>query len=127
VKRAILDASAVLAVLFREPGAELVRSQLASARISSLSYCEVLVQTQKLTHSLEDAKRYLDRLNLTVVPFDAEQAALAAKLSLQAEAQGLSLAARACLSLAMRDGEVVLTADRTWAKLNLGFPITVIR
>lgn len=126
MKSAILDASAVLAVLFREAGAELVRSHLASARISSLNYCEVLTQTRKLTQSLEDAKRYLDRLNLRVVPFDTEQAALAAKLSPMLEPHGLSLADRACLSLAMRDGGMVLTADRAWAKLDLEIPITVI-
>jgi len=114
-------------MLFREPGAELVRKHLSSARISSVNYCEVLTQAQKLTSSHDDAKRYVERQNLLVIPFDSEQATLAAKLSPLTQPYGLSLADRACLSLALREGGTVLTADRVWAELDLGLQITLIR
>jgi PIN domain nuclease of toxin-antitoxin system len=40
---------------------------------------------------------------------------------------GLSLADRACLALAIERGAAVLTADRTWAELDLGIEIRLVR
>ena len=43
------------------------------------------------------------------------------------KASGLSLADRACLALAKRLDIPVLTADRSWADLNLGVAAQLIR
>jgi PIN domain nuclease of toxin-antitoxin system len=43
------------------------------------------------------------------------------------KALGLSLGDRACLALARRERLPILTADRSWAKLDLGIPIKVMR
>jgi PIN domain nuclease of toxin-antitoxin system len=40
---------------------------------------------------------------------------------------GLSLGDRMCLALGQRMGAEILTADKSWAKLNAGVTVTVIR
>ena len=40
---------------------------------------------------------------------------------------GISLGDRACLALAIENGETILTADRIWERLSLGVGIEVIR
>lgn len=123
----ILDASALLAVLLGETGADAVRPHLRNAKISALNYSEVLARTLQLTGSLEEAKRYVDRQQLNVIPFDAEQAAVAAALRPTTQPFGLSLADRACLALGISQGGTILTADRNWRKLKLKLDIQVIR
>lgn len=123
----ILDASALLAVLLGEKGADAVRPHLRNAKISSLGYAELLAQTLQLTGSLEEAKRYIDRQQLNVIAFDAKQAAIASSLRPMTQAHGLSLADRACLALGILQGGTILTADRNWGKLNLKLDIQIIR
>ena len=123
----VLDASAVLAVLLGEPGAEAVAPRLAHARVSAVNYSEVLARAARLCGSLEEAKRRVDRHGLTVVPFDAAQAVAVAALVPATREFGLSLADRACLSLGLISGLKVLTADRAWGDLDLSVTVEVIR
>jgi PIN domain nuclease of toxin-antitoxin system len=62
-----------------------------------------------------------------MVPFQAEDAALAASLRPKTDPLGLSLGDRACLALALARGVPVLTADRQWGSLDLGIDIRLIR
>lgn len=123
----VLDASAVLAVLLDEPGQDVVRRHLAGASVSAVNYSEVLSRAARLCGSLEEAKRRVDRHGLTVVPFDADQATLAASLLPATKPFGLSLADRACLVLGLARGVPVLTADRAWAEVEVGVRVEVIR
>lgn len=123
----ILDASALLAALLGEPGWEQVKPHLSAATISSLNYSEVLARMFRLTGSLENSKRHIDRHRLMIAGFDAEQATIAASLITSTQPFGLSLADRACLALAISRGGTVLTADRVWAKFELGIDVQLIR
>ena len=99
--RVVLDASAVLALLLGEPGADVVARRLPAAYLSAVNYAEVLARTARLCGSLEEAKRRVDRHDWRVVPFDADQAAAAAALAPAGRPYSLSLADRACLALAL--------------------------
>ena len=66
-------------------------------------------------------------MEMDVVPFLAEDAALAASLRPKTDPLGLSLRHRACLALALAREVPVLTADRQWASLDLGVDIRLIR
>ncbi len=123
----VLDASAVLAVLLGEPGADHVAPRLAGACVSAVNYAEVLGRAARLCGSLEEAKRRVDRHVFDVVPFDAVQAAVSASLLPATRPLGLSLADRACLTLGMLRRLPVLTGDRDWAKLDLGLAVELIR
>lgn len=116
----VLDASALLAYLRDEPGAELVAEAIADGVvISTVNLAEVLSRSAdrgadpakiaaKLTQSglLDGA--------ITVEPFTTADAIDAARLRPLTRDAGLSLGDRACLALARRLGIPALTADTAW-------------
>jgi ribonuclease VapC len=77
--------------------------------------------------SIAQASTALEGLGLHTVVFDEEQAMETARLRPLTRSLQLSLSDRACLALARLRQLPVMTADRAWAKLNLGIQITVIR
>jgi ribonuclease VapC len=130
----VLDASALLAYLADELGAEVVSEAIAGgARISTVNLAEALsvlatrgadpgVVVRQLT-----ARGLLDGA-ITVEPFTTADATEAARLRPLTRSAGLSLADRACLALARRLGAQALTADRAWLELGLaGVEIRTIR
>ncbi|GAA5174191.1 PIN domain-containing protein [Pseudonocardia eucalypti] len=125
----VLDASAVLALFYREPGHELVSEALAGSVMSSVSLSEVI---QKLAQRGQpDAVAATDgirSLGIRIEPFTSQDAARAGLLWQQTRHIGLSLGGRACLAVTERtpDGEAV-TADQAWDKLDLGIAIRLIR
>lgn len=123
----VLDASALLALLLGEPGADHVRARRVGAVISAVNYAEVLARTASLCGSLEVARRWVDRQEVSVAPLDRDQAAVAASLVAAGKPLGLSLADRCCLALALTRKLPVLTADRAWTHLDLGIQVKFIR
>ena len=115
----VLDASAVLAIVNAEPGADLVRASLAGAIMSAVNYSEVLKKTVEHGGAVEDAAAFVRGLSIAVIPFDEALAAVSADLYPQTKQHGLSLADRACLALGIQRGATVLTADSKWKRLSL--------
>jgi ribonuclease VapC len=127
VSRVVLDASALLAVLLQERGGDKVARYLTSAMISAVNLSEVVATAVERGLMLESVMPGLTRLSLEVIPFDAEQAYLAASLRPATRKLGLSLGDRACLALGLKQGLPVLTADQLWAKADVGVQVEVIR
>jgi PIN domain nuclease of toxin-antitoxin system len=125
----VLDSSAVIAALIREPGAEKVRESLADAMISSVNYSEVVAYFALHGHGRSAISALLDPLDLEILPFNAEYAMIAGLLAADTRDAGLSLGDRACLSVALGLGANVLTGDRIWSKVGvkLGIEIELIR
>ena len=124
---AVLDASAVLALLQGEPGGEAVRSVLANSVISTVNLSEVIAKLVEngidgvMAVSLTDAQpfRPMDHtLNL---------ARITGTLRAETRAAGLSLGDRACLALALAMELPVYTADRAWLGLPLDIEVRPIR
>ena len=126
---AILDASALLALLQGEPGGELVRPILADAAISALNLAEIVGHFARHGVSERDIRSVLDPLPVERVPFDEALAYAAGLLLPSTRSAGLSLGDRACLALAGRLGVKVLTSDRAWKPLGgtLGIDVELIR
>ena len=122
---AVVDASAVLAVYFDEAGAEQVRMALPGALFSAVNYTEVIGKC--LEHGETVSLRKLAAMGVEIVAHDAGLARRAGELRPVTKRLGLSLADRACLALAEREHVPVLTADRKWAKVDLGIEIHLIR
>jgi ribonuclease VapC len=124
----VLDASALLAYLREEAGADIVERALAEdAVIGALSLAEAL---SKLTDAGEAPDRVLDaitRLPLDVVPFDADLAVESGRLRPLTAKAGLSLGDRASLALGLRLGRRVLTANASWFRLVPDLDVEVIR
>ncbi|MEM6792584.1 MAG: type II toxin-antitoxin system VapC family toxin [Acidobacteriota bacterium] len=122
-----LDASAILALLRREPGSDFVASVLDVSVLSAVNWAEVLSKSLEYGADLRDAMRYFESLGVVVIPFSELDATGVAELRLTTKALGLSLGDRACLALAQRFEISALTADRAWSRLDLGIPVQQIR
>ena len=120
----VVDASAVLALLRHERGHDRVEAVLDRATISAVNLAEVLLVLTRKGASIADAHDALDRLRLTVAPFDAAQAW---RVGGTTGPSTLSLGDRACLALAASRRAPALTADRAWTKLNLDVEVELLR
>jgi PIN domain nuclease of toxin-antitoxin system len=127
VTEAVLDASALLAFLRNEPGAARVGPMLGGSRLSTVNLAEVLGKLASYGKPAEAAAYQIERLHIQLVPFDAEQAKLAASLWPATRAAGLSLGDRACLALGLKTGLPVVTADRQWDRCGVGVTVIQIR
>jgi PIN domain nuclease of toxin-antitoxin system len=120
VTDSVLDASALLAFLLNEPGADRVRPALPTAIISAVNLAETYGKLVRYGKRLEDAAALIGRLRLRVVPFDTDQARIAVSLWEPTRAAGLALGDRACLALALSLEAPAVTADSRWAECDLG-------
>lgn len=123
----VLDASAVVAFVFNEPGAEVVRSYLSTAAVSSVNLAEVVTYSRQHGFGVDEIGKLVDEQKLQIVPFDTEQALHAGDLVSITRSYGLSLGDRACLALARLLKVPVVTADKIWATLDVGVEVRLIR
>ncbi len=123
----VLDASAVLAVLNGEPGAEAVWDCLPGAHLSAVNAAEVAAKLVDGGLDAEGAGQSLERLGAWVVPFEAADVVPTAFIRAATRTAGLSLGDRACLALALRLSVPALTADRQWRDLQLDVEVRMIR
>lgn len=124
---AVIDASALLALLKAEPGADIVTEALPGAVISAINLSEVVAKLSETGMPEKAIRQALQPLALQIIPFDEEQAYQAGLLRASTQSAGFSLGDRACLSLAKMLGVPALTADKAWAGIRVGTEIKVIR
>jgi ribonuclease VapC len=128
MKRGVLDASALLALLNGEPGSEQVASVIADgAAISAINLAEVVTKLSEIGIPEALIHDALDLLGLEIVDFDVEQAYQVGFLRPLTRHAGLSLGDRACLALAKQLGLPALTTDRAWEGLDIGVTVQMIR
>lgn len=127
--RTVLDASALLAWIEDEPGAELVLDVLASgsAVMSAVNWAEVLAKLVDRGVSDQDRRRIRGSIDIEIRPFDEEAAFASASLRQATTRLGLSIGDRACLGLARLEGVPAVTADQAWAKADVDVDIRLIR
>lgn len=123
----VLDASALLALLNAEKGADLVQGFLPQSVISTVNLAEVVTRLSAVGMPEDQIRDVLAYLGLETMPFDEEQAFRAGFLFAHTPPLGLSLGDRACLALALTTHTTVLTADRVWKDLDIGVEIKLIR
>jgi ribonuclease VapC len=129
----VLDASALLAYLGDEPGADVVADAIAGgATVSTINLAEAL---STLAMRGSDPAGVVSELTsrglldgaITVEPFTAADATEAARLRPLTHRVGLSMADRACLAVARRLAAEALTCDQAWGGLGLDVDVRVIR
>lgn len=124
---AVLDASALIALMRNERGASVVAACLPSAVISTVNQAEVQTKLVSAGLSEQEAWWHIAEIDCKSIPFDEEQARVAGGLVRQTRPHGLSLGDRACLALAMERKATVYTTDAAWKELDLGIDVRVIR
>jgi ribonuclease VapC len=122
----VLDASALLALVGKEPGADAVLRVLDAAHISAVNVAEVLSKLSDIGMPPAIAGELIGRLGLAVEPFTMAQAERVGRLRSRTRRLGLSLGDRSCLALAQERGLPAYTADQTWGDVG-GVEVTVIR
>ncbi|OFV91653.1 MAG: hypothetical protein A3G76_09250 [Acidobacteria bacterium RIFCSPLOWO2_12_FULL_65_11] len=129
----VLDASALLALVYDEIGADRVEPVLRrGALISTVNWAETLSGMVERGDSVDVGVRRLKAQveaigTLTIWPYDEDQAVETARLRTRTKSLGLSLADRACLALGRLHRLPVFTTDRAWRSLRLAIRIEVIR
>ena len=122
----VVDASTLLAIILREPAAEL-DTLIDRAVISAVNLAEVrtkLIDLDRL--DLQTISGDLLKL-VRVADFTEQHAMIAASIRPATRHVGLSLGDRACLALAIALKTDVYTADRNWLQVNVGCEIHLIR
>jgi PIN domain nuclease of toxin-antitoxin system len=138
----VLDASAALALLREEPGADTVDEVISAAIMSSSNYTEVISRLIANGVGADDtdtgARQVADTLialGLALAPLDTDTAAAAGLMSHWSQSYGLSLGDRLCLATAehlhtSEDPVTVYSSDQAWARIppeKLTSTITMIR
>lgn len=126
---AVLDASAVLALIYREPGHDRVAEALPGAVLCTVNYSEVVQKLAQLDHPAPvEAAGVVVSFGAEIVGFTADDAVRAAQLWSSTRSAGLSLGDRACLAVTARvpDGRA-LTADHPWTTVDAGVAVDLIR
>lgn len=126
--RAVLDASALLALLNDEPGASMAADALDGEPVmSAVNLSEVVAKLVDAGIDQGEVRDLLDGLQIEVAAFDEDAAHEAGALRPATRRAGLSFGDRACLALGVRLGVPVLTADRGWRSLGLPVEVVVMR
>ncbi len=126
----VLDASAVMAWLQEEQGAEIVNGYLSVSYVSTVNLSEVLQKSAVAGVGVSESSLTgdLQSLGVTFVDFRSDEADVAARMWPVAAPLGLGIADRACLATAVVLGIPVLTADRPWKDVEWdGLTVEVIR
>ena len=124
----VLDASAILALLQLEPGAEKLTDEiLDDAVASTVNLAEVQTKLVKGGLSPDEAWEHTLSAVTAAEPYTGEQAMIAGSLITKTEKYGLSLGDRSCLALAIALKAPVYTTEQIWKNLKVGIPIHVIR
>lgn len=122
----VFDASALLALLNREPGSERVAEALVSgATMSTVNLAEVTAKLAEIGMPEGEIREAIEPLGVDFVDFDVADAFASGLLRPASRAAGLSLGDRACVALGMRMAAPVLTADRRWSSLDLGADVEI--
>lgn len=122
---AVLDSSAVLALILEEPGAERVEAYLPGAKLSAVNLGEVVAKLRDLGMPEPTVDAVLDGLQVDIRPHDRREAVASGFLRPATRTAGLSLGDRACLALAATLAMPAVTADRSWQSIAVGIGVQV--
>jgi ribonuclease VapC len=124
----VLDSTAVLALLYSEPGHQYVKEVLGKSAVSAVNLAEIINKLAQMGPMPEAVRESLVQLEFRVEDWSEDMAYRSAEFSRLSKSHGLSLGDRACLTLAKQLRATAVTSDRTWRRLpSLGVRIMIFR
>ena len=126
MKKAVLDASAIIAFVRRERGHEIVQQWLTDATICAVNYAEALQKLADTDHERMLMHAAIANLRVAIIDFDRQLADCVASIYPHTT-KGISLADRTCLALGMEPGAPVVTGDHKWSELPLDLEVIQFR
>lgn len=119
-ERVLLDASALLAVIYEEAGAGEVHEALRGrTAMSAVNVGEVVARLDEDGWTRREVAGVIDGFDLEIIPFDAATAVQSGEYRSRTRRYDIGVGGRACVATAQRLGLPVLTADPNWKKLRL--------
>ena len=127
--RSVLDASAALALILEEQGADLVVEAIRSGTgMSAVNVAEVAARLHQDGWTESEVGLVFESLGIEVLPFTREAALVSARLRTVTRRQGLGLGDRAALATGYLERCPILTSDRVWQRLDIpGIDVRCIR
>ena len=123
----ILDASAILAYIGEEPGAEIIEKWLADSAVSIVNLCEVISVLVREGKSEEEVSAGVHALIPVIIPFSWDVARMTAAMIIATQPKGLGLGDRAALATAKSLHIPVLTTESRWLDVSVGVDIRLLR
>ena len=125
----VLDASALIAMLKKEPGGDKVAQVIGDTKITAINYAEVISHFCHAGMPVAEVDAMLSPLPMVVVSADEKLARLAGHLRTLTSSAGLSLGDRFCLALAQLEKLPAWTSDQNWQTIAkaVQVEITIIR
>jgi ribonuclease VapC len=124
----VLDSTALIALLSREPGYEKIAELLDTSAISAVNLAETVHKLVQKGSAPSVVERLLRELHLKIEAWSEDLAYQSADFARYGHSHGLSLGDRACLTLAKHLGSTAVTADRVWRRSpSLGVPLLIFR
>lgn len=125
----LIDASAVICMLWDEPGADVVAARTDGSCMSAVNFSEVSI---RLARDGTNPRSLLDdvlEMGLDVLDFDVRCSMRLIDVQAHEQRLGvrLSLGDRCALATALAEGLPVLTADREWARFRDLVDVTFVR
>ena len=123
----VLDASALLVLLYAEEGKDEVAATIRGAAMSAVNLAEVTGKIADRGGTESALRNVVSHVGLEIHPFGIDDAFLVGSLRERTRSAGLSLGDRACLALGVKLGRPVLTSDKAWMSLKLGVSVRLVR
>ena len=125
--RVVLDASALLALIRNEPGADRVEAVQGRSVMSAVNIAEVAAKLCREGLDPDLLPELVRRLRIDIEAFDLQGALIAGSLVAETQSEGLSLGDRCCLALSRLAEAPVFTADRNWSRIAPAIGIEVVQ
>lgn len=126
-KKVLFDTSAIIALLKKEPGYEILEDLIANSAISSVNLCELVSVLSRSSIYGDEIDEIITDLIPEVLAFPENLAIQAGKLASQTKSFGLSLGDRACIATGIEHQMTIYTTDQIWQEVKLPVDIVLVR
>ena len=128
-KKCLFDTSALIALLKKEQGHEMLSEVLTHSSISAVNFSELVAVLIRNNIEEKEIDEILQDIVPEILPFDEKIAIKAGKIINITKEYGLSLGDRACIATSIHYNIPVYTTDKVWEKIakQLHLNVVVVR